>query len=216
MAETRAQSQNTEKIAALSKASEQHEQTLQEIQKQLQAINVFMQRMVEAEEKKQRSSNLGSKGLLVNSNLGVSEPSSMNLIKNLKLEFPRFQGEDPTCWLYRARQFFSYNHTPEHQQVMMVSYHLVGEALIWFQNAEQAGGFASWEVFVQVLQTRFGATAYDDPMEALTRLKQTSTMVAYKGNFEILSNRIVGLSEAHKLSCFLSGLKDEVRLPIRM
>ena len=41
-------------------------------------------------------------------------------------------------------------------------------------------------------------------------------MVAYKGNFEILSNRIVGLSEAHKLSCFLSGLKDEIRLPVRM
>ena len=41
-------------------------------------------------------------------------------------------------------------------------------------------------------------------------------MVAYKGNFEILSNRIVGLFEAHKLSCFLSGLKDEIRLPVRM
>ena len=52
MAETRAQSQNTEKIATLSKVLEHHKQTLQEIQKQLQAINVFMQRMVEAEENK--------------------------------------------------------------------------------------------------------------------------------------------------------------------
>ena len=41
-------------------------------------------------------------------------------------------------------------------------------------------------------------------------------MIAYKGNFEILSNRILGLSETHKLSCFLSGLKDEIRLPVRM
>lgn len=109
----------------------------------------------------------------------------------------------------RARQFFSYKHTPEHQQVMMASYHIDGEALIWCQNAEQAEGFASWEVFVQAFQTRFKSTAYDDPMEALTHLKQTSIVVAYKGNFEILSNRIVGLSEAHKLSCFLSGLRDE-------
>ena len=59
------------------------------------------------------------------------------------------------------------------------------------------------EVSVKALQTRFGATACDDPMEALTRLKQTSTVVSYKGNFEILSNRIVGLSESYKLSCFL-------------
>ena len=53
-------------------------------------------------------------------------------------------------------------------------------------------------------------------MEALTRLKQTTTVVSYKGNFEVLSNRIKGLSESHKLSYSLSGLKDEIRLPVRM
>ena len=98
----------------------------------------------------------------------------------------------------------------------MALYHLDGEALIWFQNVEQAGGFTSWDVFVKALQTRFGVTAYNDPMEALTLLKQTSSMVAHKGNFEILSNRLVGLSKSHKLSCFLSGLKDEFRLLVTM
>ena len=53
-------------------------------------------------------------------------------------------------------------------------------------------------------------------MEALTRLKQITTVVSYKGNFEILSNRIKRLSKSHKLSCFLSGLKDEIRLPVKM
>lgn len=53
-------------------------------------------------------------------------------------------------------------------------------------------------------------------MEALTRLKQTTTVVAYKGNFEILFNKIVGLFGAYKLSCFLSGLRDEIRLLVRM
>lgn len=66
------------------------------------------------------------------------------------------------------------------------------------------------------MQTPFGTSAYDDPMETLTRLKQTTTVVSCKGNFKILSNRIKGLSESHKLSCFLSGLKDEIRLPVRM
>ena len=88
---------------------------MQEIQRQLQTINVFMQKMVEAEEEKQQSPNSGFKAILVNNNLGNLESSSMNLIKNLKLEFPRFQGEDPTYWVYLAKKFFSYNHTPEHQ-----------------------------------------------------------------------------------------------------
>ena len=41
-------------------------------------------------------------------------------------------------------------------------------------------------------------------------------MALYKGEFEALTNRSKGLSPQHKLSCFLSGLKDEVRLPVRM
>jgi len=41
-------------------------------------------------------------------------------------------------------------------------------------------------------------------------------VISYKGNFEILSNKVIGLSESHKLSCFLSGLKDEIRLPVRI
>ena len=98
----------------------------------------------------------------------------------------------------------------------MAVYHLEEEALTWFQDAEQVGGFPSWEVFIKALQTCFGVMAYDDPTRSLTKLKQTSTVIAYKGNFEILSNRIFGLSKSHKLSYFLSGLNDEIRLPVRM
>lgn len=58
--------------------------------------------------------------------------------------------------------------------------------------------------------------AYDDPIAVLTRLKQTSTVVVYKAQFKALSNRLKGLSKRHKLSYFLSGLKDEIRLPIKM
>ena len=53
-------------------------------------------------------------------------------------------------------------------------------------------------------------------MESFTRLRQTINVVVYKGQFEALSNRIKGLSDSHKLSCFLSGLKDEVSLPVKM
>nr|XP_023879731.1 uncharacterized protein LOC111992135 [Quercus suber] len=199
----------------MSKVLDCHEQTLQEIQKQLQTLNSFMQRIAENDERRLNSSSNESRSLQIGNATNL-ESSSVGTIKNLRLDFPRFHGEDPTCWIYKTHQFFSFHRTPEHQKVLMASYHLDGEALIWFQDSEQAGGFVSWEVFIKALQTRFGTSAYDDPMEALTRLKQTTSVVSYKGNFEILSNRIKGLSESHKLSCFLSGLKDEIRLPVRM
>ena len=162
-----------------------------------------MQKWADSKEQCQKSSP--SRGYLVNTTVNNEgyEQLPLGPIQNLRLEFPRFQGKDPTCWIYRDNQFFSYHNTPNHHKVLMASYYLDCEALIWFQQAEQARGFASQEVFVQALQTRFGTTTYDDPMEALTRLKQVTSVVAYKGNFEILSNRIMGLSESHRLSCFL-------------
>ena len=69
---------------------------------------------------------------------------------------------------------------------------------------------------VQTLHVRFGSTIYDDPMETLIRLRQTVSVAMYKAQFEVISNRIKGLSSSHKLSCFPSGLKNEIRLPFRM
>ena len=53
-------------------------------------------------------------------------------------------------------------------------------------------------------------------MEALTSLKQSSNVVVYKSHFDALSNRITSLLETHKLNSFLSALKDEIHLPVRM
>ena len=53
-------------------------------------------------------------------------------------------------------------------------------------------------------------------MEALSKLRQVNSVAQYKGKFKALSNRIKELPGKHKLSCFLSGLKDEIRLPVKM
>lgn len=53
-------------------------------------------------------------------------------------------------------------------------------------------------------------------MESLMKLRQTSTVAECTTQFEALLNRLRGLSDKNHLSCVLSGLKDEVRLPFRM
>jgi len=79
-----------------------------------------------------------------------------------------------------------------------------------------SGYLPDWEIISQALLDRFGPSSYDDPMKALTRLKQQSSVEEYKGNFEVLPNRLRSSSENYKLSCFLNGLKEEIRLPVRM
>jgi hypothetical protein len=53
-------------------------------------------------------------------------------------------------------------------------------------------------------------------MEALMRLRQSSSVTEYTSQFEALSNRLRGVSVKNRLSCFLSGLKDDIGLPVRM
>ena len=134
----------------------------------------------------------------------------------MKLDFPRFYGVDLGKLVYKANQYFGYYQIPSAEKLLIASFHMELEALIWFQEAEEAGIFFDWESLVQALHVRFGSTAYDDPIEVLIRLRQTTIVALYKAEFEAVSNRIKGLSPLHKLSYFLSGLKDEIRLPVRM
>lgn len=55
--------------------------------------------------------------------------------------------------------------------------------------------FSSWELFSKALLDRFGPSAYDDPMEALTRLKKTFSVEDFKEKFEAISNRLRGISD---------------------
>ncbi|KAF5470911.1 hypothetical protein F2P56_011397 [Juglans regia] len=136
--------------------------------------------------------------------------------RNIKVEFPRFSGGNPVAWVYKANQYFLYHQVPPGQRIFFASFYMEEEALVWFQNSSEAGLFRSWDEFTQALQVRFGLSVYDDPMEALTRLKQLSAVAAYKTEFELISNRLKGISEKNKLSCFISGLKDEVRFAVKM
>jgi hypothetical protein len=53
-------------------------------------------------------------------------------------------------------------------------------------------------------------------MEALSKLKQITTVGDYKERFEALSNRVRGVDDHNWVSCFLGGLKDVIRLLVRM
>ena len=65
---------------------------------------------------------------------------------------------------------------------------------------------------MKALQVRFGATSFNDPMEALISLKISTKVAAYKSQLIAISNRIKGLFEKHKLKFFLKVLKDNINL----
>lgn len=104
------------------------------------------------------------------------------------MNFLRFDGGDPTGWLYRANQFFLFNQTTPQHKLFMASFHMEGKALIWFWEVERSGAISSWEAFERALLVRFGPQAYDDLMEGLVRLRQTRFVEEYTSQFKVLAN----------------------------
>ena len=66
----------------------------------------------------------------------VSNGGKIPIPKQVRLEFPKFDGEDPTGWIYKANQYFKYYEIPNHERILMASYYMEGPALVWFQDAE--------------------------------------------------------------------------------
>lgn len=170
---------------------------------QLEVVASNVETLVQMKTKHNSGDPEGSKRQMTNP---LFEDNGGIQTRAVRLDFPKFNGEDPNEWVYRADQFFNYHQTNLHHRVLLASFHMEGKALVWFQDIKAVGGISSWEGFISALQTRFGLSPYEDPMEALIRLKQTSTMEDYKSQFEALSNHLRGLAESYKLSCFLSGL----------
>ena len=132
-----------------------------------QQLNMVLQKL--------SSFDQGSQGFESQRNGKNMNPNSGSALlpvsRTMKLEFPRFFGEDPASWVYKANQYFSYYNTPIGEKLMLASFHMEGEALIWFQEGEETGVSHDWDSLIQTLHVRFGTTAYDDPMETLTRLR---------------------------------------------
>ena len=56
---------------------------------------------------------------------GPSSPNhqetNVATIPSVKLEFPRFKGDNPSGWVYKAHQFFQLYGTPPNQKILLAS-----------------------------------------------------------------------------------------------
>lgn len=50
--------------------------------------------------------------------------------RTIKIDFPRFDRENPTGWVYKANHYFVLNPMSDGQKILMSSFYLEGSALI--------------------------------------------------------------------------------------
>jgi hypothetical protein len=141
-------------------------------------------------------------------------------IRPLKMDFPRFSGEEPIIWLDRVAQYFALQQTPEEQKVTLAAFYLEGEANQWWQwlkkiYIQDAKPFV-WMNFEQDLLARFGPIDYEDFDEALSHIEQKGTVREYQREFERLANQVEGWPHKALVGTFLGGLWADIANPVKM
>ncbi|PNX68989.1 hypothetical protein L195_g056467, partial [Trifolium pratense] len=127
-------------------------------------------------------------------------------VRNVKLEFPRFDGTNVHEWIFRAEQFFEYYDTPDLDRLTIAAVHLDKDVVPWYQMMQRSHPFQSWIDFTRAIELDFGPSIYDCPRATLFKLAQTGTVAEYFVQFTSLANRVYGLSNDALVDCFISGL----------
>ncbi|XP_019417272.1 PREDICTED: uncharacterized protein LOC109328313 [Lupinus angustifolius] len=131
--------------------------------------------------------------------------------RNVKLDFPRFDGINTLNWIFKANQFFEYYNTPDIDRITIAAVHMEGDVIPWFQLLNRNNQIQNWSTLVSAIETQFGPSLFDCPRSMLFKLTQTESVSHYNSEFTNLANRVIGVSTEALLDCFISGLKEDIR-----
>lgn len=89
-------------------------------------LDDLINRVVALENTPHHSSSLSS-----SSANPAPQPQTLNPHR-LKLDVPRFDGSDPSGWVFKISQFFEYHAIPDSERLTIASFYMDRPALAWF------------------------------------------------------------------------------------
>lgn len=134
-----------------------------------------------------------------------------------RLDFPKFtDDDDPLAWIYKSEQYYNLYNVPNAHKVLTVSFHLENEALQWFRWRHCLNSTPTWSEFSKALCQEFGPSEFKECTEALFKLRQTGSLRDYITKFRRLANRTSDVGHSLLKSCFLGGLKRELKFDVKL
>lgn len=137
-----------------------------------------------------------------------------------KLEFPRFDGDNPRLWRDRCDMFFEVYPVSPQLKTRFAALNFKGTAAAWLQTLERRGRIVDWEVFCEAVFDRFDRNQYQAQLRRLDVLRQTGSVAEYLEKFEELSHGVLLYNSAYDdtyfVTRFMGGLKEEIRVPISL
>ncbi|XP_073356766.1 uncharacterized protein [Aegilops tauschii subsp. strangulata] len=143
--------------------------------------------------------------------------ASPHVPKYAKLEFPLFDGkEDPFAWLVRCEQFFEGQCTPDASQVWLASFHLNGDAPLWYHKYAKAKGRPSWDLFKQLCAKKFGPPAHTNKLGAVARCPFNGSVTDYQEWFTHLLHRAPPQPVETLVKLFTMSLPETLRTDVEL
>lgn len=135
-------------------------------------------------------------------------------MKHMKLDFSVFSGGDPVEWLNKADQYFELYQIPDERKLSNATMHLAGKASDqWYMFKHEFPN--SWHGLSYLLMREFAGFNRADYQASLAKMSQTGSVEQYMEQFTRLSRRAPGFSQELLLSCFVGGLKDDIRIDVK-
>ncbi|VFQ73826.1 unnamed protein product [Cuscuta campestris] len=143
-------------------------------------------------------------------------PPTLDSAPRMRVDAPPFSGEDPTGWIFRVQKYFDYFLTPEPERWHLVAMLIDHPASEWFHYYQANNPMATWPEFLDAVQQRFDPTYYENYVGLLSKLTQTSTVLAYQTEFESLLNKVSGVPESTLVAMFIAGLKQPIQREVNL
>ncbi|WMV32036.1 hypothetical protein MTR67_025421 [Solanum verrucosum] len=149
---------------------------------------------------------------------GSEAGGSFIIPRYTKLDFPRFNGqEDPLGWLNICEHFFRHQQTLKEEKVGLASFHLEGNAQLWFLQLETDLPQLSWDDFKRHCNLRFGPPIRSQKLGELAKLCQIGSVADYQETFEQLISRAGTLTQSQKIELYINGgLTDYIAIEVEL
>lgn len=73
----------------------------------------------------------------------------------MKIEAPRFEGEDPYGWCFTIQEFFDFHSVEDANRLKIVALHLEGVALEWYRWMKSNNLFLTWPNLLDKIKRQF-------------------------------------------------------------
>lgn len=133
----------------------------------------------------------------------------------LKMSFPRFDGDQPRIWKDKCLDYFRLFNVHPSLWLVSCTLHMDGNAALWLKAYRRRHEVNSWTALMTAVEEKFGADDHRNFMKQLLSLIQRGTILEYQAQFEELLYQVSmhnpNYDEQFFVSQFIRGLKPELR-----